>query len=91
MYGLETQEWETIKEVLQEADTAKAILFGSRAKGDYRRGSDVDLAIIGNEREVAYRLNEETNLPYFFDVIHLQKISNKALLEHIERVGKAIL
>ncbi len=91
MYGLETQEWETIKEVLQEADTAKAILFGSRAKGNYRRGSDVDLAIIGNEREVAYRLNEETNLPYFFDVIHLQKISNKALLEHIERVGKAIL
>ncbi len=91
MYGLKAEEWETIKRVLQEADTAKAILFGSRAKGDYRRGSDIDLAIIGNEREVAYRLNEETNLPYFFDVIHLQKISNEALREHIERVGKAIL
>lgn len=91
MYGLDAEELKTIQHVLKQTHTDRAILFGSRAKGNYRRGSDVDLAIIGDERSVAYRLNEETHLPYFFDVINLQKISNKPLREHIERVGKVIL
>ena len=91
MYGLEQGEWETIRDVLTKTRTKKAILFGSRAKGDYRKGSDVDLAIDGDERRVSYLLNEETNLPYRFDVINLQKISNRALSEHIKRVGKTVL
>ena len=91
MYGLDPKEWKTIQDVLKQTHTDRAILFGSRAKGDYRRGSDVDLAIIGDERSVAYRLNEETHLPYFFDVINLDKISNQPLRDHIERVGKVIL
>jgi predicted nucleotidyltransferase len=68
----------------------KLIVFGSRAKGNYKKGSDVDLAIIGNEKKLSYYLNEETNLPYFFDVINLQKITNKNLIEHIKRVGKIL-
>ncbi len=91
MYGLEKGEWETIRDVLAKTHTKKAILFGSRAKGDYRKGSDVDLAIDGDERRVSYLLNEETNLPYRFDVINLHKISNRALSEHIKRVGKTVL
>jgi len=39
-------------------------------------------------REVSYILNKETFLPYFFDVINLEKIKNKNLIEHIKRVGK---
>ena len=91
MYGLDIEELETIQHVLKQTHTDRAILFGSRAKGNYRRGSDVDLAIIGDERSVAYRLNEETHLPYFFDVLNLKKISNEPLREHIERVGKDIV
>ena len=91
MYGLDKQDWETVRCVLEKTHTKKAILFGSRAKGNYRKGSDVDLAIEGDERWVSYLLNEETNLPYAFDVLNLQKISNRALMEHIKRVGKSIL
>jgi len=52
--------------------------------------SDIDIAIIGDERKVSYLLNEETFLPYFFDIINLEKIKNKNLIEHIKRVGKEI-
>ena len=91
MYGLEERDWEIVRNVLKESGTTCAILFGSRAKGEYRQGSDVDLAIVGNERRVSDLLNEETPLPYFFDVVNLDKIRNEALRRHIERVGKTIL
>jgi len=42
-------------------------------QGKPKKGSDIDLAIVGDERKVSYYLNEETNLPYFFDVINLEK------------------
>jgi len=91
MYGLTDSELKTIKETLQNLNIKKAILFGSRAKGDFKRGSDVDLAVDTNEKKANYLLNEETNLPYFFDVINLSKIKNENLLSHIKRVGKRLV
>lgn len=88
MYGLSKDELNTIKKVLKTLDIEKVILFGSRAKGNYKKGSDVDLAIIGDEKQVSYWLNEETNLPYFFDIINLHKITNKNLIDHIQKIGK---
>lgn len=70
------------------------ILFGSRAKGTYKKGSDVDIAIIFTNKNqsnsiqlIHDKLEEETPLPYFFDVIDYNTIQNKELIEHIERVG----
>ncbi|MBD3843445.1 MAG: nucleotidyltransferase domain-containing protein [Campylobacterales bacterium] len=91
MYGLTQEELGTIKTVLRMLDVSKAVLFGSRAKGSHKKGSDVDLAIIGDERKVSYYLNEETNLPYYFDIVNLYKITNQNLIEHIQRVGKEIV
>ena len=65
MYGLNERELEIIKEVANRLDIKKILLFGSRAKGNYKKGSDIDLAIVGNERKFSYYLNEETNLPHF--------------------------
>ncbi|MBA5249321.1 MAG: nucleotidyltransferase domain-containing protein [Gammaproteobacteria bacterium] len=90
MFGLNNKEIQSIKSVLKNNNIEKSIIFGSRAKGNYKKGSDIDIAIIGNERKLAYQLNEEGNLPYFFDVINLKKITNKELLAHINRVGKEI-
>ena len=90
MYGLNERELEKIKEVANRLDIKKILLFGSRAKGNYKKGSDIDLAIVGNERKFSYYLNEETNLPYFFDVVNLEKLDN-SILEHIKRVGKDII
>ena len=49
----------------------KAILYGSRAKGNYRNGSDIDLTLVGNA----------------LDLSMLLKIENTDLIEHINRVG----
>ncbi|MBM4345735.1 MAG: nucleotidyltransferase domain-containing protein [Deltaproteobacteria bacterium] len=69
-----------------------AWLFGSRAKGTHRLGSDVDLAVRGERLgEVLWqlldRLNEELPLPYKFDVIDWSAVQNPALLDHLARVA----
>ncbi len=72
----------------------KVFLFGSRAKGIQERGSDIDIAVEGlNDRDVirlSMCLNEETDLPYFFDVVDLDSIVSPDLVSHIQRVGRVI-
>lgn len=87
MFGLKQIELEQIKSILKSSGIKKAFIFGSRAKGCHKAGSDVDIAIEGDETKVSYFLNEESNLPYFFDVVNINKIKNKNLLDHIKRVG----
>ena len=71
----------------------KAIIYGSRAKGNYRKGSDIDLVLKGeslNINDVLKLENEldELLLPYLFDISILHQIKNPELLEHINRIGK---
>ncbi len=74
----------------------QALIFGSRAKGTHKAGSDVDLALKGkalNYQDItrlSALLNEELPLPYFFDVIHYETLDNAALRAHIDRVGQII-
>jgi predicted nucleotidyltransferase len=90
MFGLTDDELETILTILRHNNIKTCILFGSRAKGNFKKGSDVDIAVLGNDRKLSYCLNEESNLPYFFDVVNLETISNENLKEHIRRVGKRL-
>jgi predicted nucleotidyltransferase len=74
-----------------EVDMVK--LYGSRAKGTFRAGSDIDLVLIGRDltSKVLNRISNELDdlpLPYSFDVSILSNISNQALISHIERVGR---
>lgn len=71
----------------------KAIIYGSRAKGNYRKGSDIDLVLEGenlNLNDVLKLENEldELLLPYLFDISILHQIKNQGLMEHIKRIGK---
>ena len=73
----------------------EAILFGSRAKGTYKKGSDVDIAllIVGDKNcklLVSSELNEDTLMPYRFDILALNDVDNLELLDHINRVGVVI-
>jgi uncharacterized protein len=93
-FGLRPDDMETILDALrQHPEVTEAILFGSRAKGNYKRGSDVDIALKGaglTHRIVATIsdfLNEETIMPYHFDLLNYHTISSPDLLAHIERVG----
>ena len=82
-----------IESARQIPEIEQLVLFGSRAKGAYKKGSDIDLAIKGQLANydtaitLSTILNEEKSLPYFFDVVNYNTIAEPKLLEHIDRVG----
>jgi len=97
MFGLIESDISYINIALAKFDEIECgIIFGSRALGNYKRGSDIDLAIKGKgvTSKTLYMLsdllNEEYPLPYFFDIIHYESISNINLKNHIDREGKII-
>jgi len=67
-------------------------IYGSRAMGNYRRGSDIDLAFSGNFDESAHLLEALDGLstPYLYNVTYYESIGNQALKDHIDRVGVII-
>jgi predicted nucleotidyltransferase len=71
----------------------RAVLYGSRAKGNYKNGSDIDLTLYGGENltlEVLYSIIAEIDdmlLPYTFDLSIFRKISDTDVVDHINRVG----
>jgi type I restriction enzyme S subunit len=92
-YGLEENEISAIKNILaQHEEVEQAILYGSRAKGNFKPASDIDLVLKGEKLNITIQ-NKIANelddllLPYIFDLSVFHQISNVDLLEHIERVG----
>ncbi len=92
-YGLTDTQMTQIRRVLsQTPHLDRAVLFGSRAKGTFKPGSDIDLALMGEEFELDDRLRLDNNLddldlPVFFDLIIYRQISDPDVREHIDRVG----
>ena len=72
----------------------KAILFGSRARGDYKPGSDVDIAIsFRQNNDIVYEIRDkilEQNIIYTFDIIDYDSTSNEKLKKYIDKDGKII-
>lgn len=71
----------------------EVILYGSRAKGNFKTGSDIDLTIKGEQIDLStlYRIERELDdlmLPYQIDLSIWNQIDNPDLLEHIQRVGQ---
>lgn len=97
MFGLLERDLKYILEAANKySEIEEVIIFGSRAMGNYKKGSDVDIALKGEyvNRKIVYKLsddlNEEYPLPYFFDVVNYNDISNEELKRHIDDVGKTI-
>ena len=93
-FGLKDSDRQKIDSVLITYPAVEqAILYGSRAKGNYRNGSDIDLTLFGEELDLTTLLRIETELddlllPYKIDLSIFHKIDNPDLIEHIKRVGK---
>ncbi|WP_127470656.1 nucleotidyltransferase domain-containing protein [Thiomicrorhabdus aquaedulcis] len=71
----------------------KVIIYGSRAKGNFRIGSDIDLTLLGenlNGSVLSHILVDldDLNTPYMLDVSLFKDIGSKDLLDHIARMGK---
>ena len=93
-YGLTDAVIAQIQAVLaQYPQVEQAILYGSRAKGNYKPGSDIDLTLHGGEDltlHVLYRIMDAIDdllLPYTFDLSIFRHISDPDVVEHIKRVG----
>ena len=73
----------------------RAILYGSRAKGNYKKGSDIDLTLRGStdlRLNVLYKILDDIDellLPYTIDLSIFDNISDPEVIEHIQRVGVA--
>ncbi len=93
-YGLKETTIEKITAVLARyPQVEEAILYGSRAMGNYKTDSDIDLTLCGGADltlKVLYRIMNEIDdllLPYTFDLSIFNDISDADVVEHIQRVG----
>ena len=96
-YGISDRTAKTLNSIFQKySGVRKVILYGSRAKGKFRSGSDIDISLktdasftrtdllrIGNDFD-------DSDMPYFVDVSIYDKLSNPELKAHIDRVGKVL-
>ncbi len=92
-FGLDNKVIKNIEQVLAFfTEVEGAVLYGSRAKGNFKPGSDIDLTLKGSKLNLAL-LNsislklDELYLPYTFDLSIYHQINNPELIGHIERVG----
>jgi predicted nucleotidyltransferase len=94
-HGLSNRDIQTIKDIFNRyPDVEKVWLFGSRAIGNYHKGSDIDLAVMneGISNKTIQSLVtdfEESSLPYFVDVIYFPELKHAGLNEHIKSVGRS--
>ena len=92
-HGLTSETADRIRSILARfPQVEKAVLYGSRAKGNYKRGSDIDLTLsgFGLNASVLSQISsglDDLLLPQKIDISVFAKISHSDLIEHIQRVG----
>ena len=95
MFGLIEKSYRLIIQILSKIpQIEQVIIFGSRAMGNYKKRSDVDIGIKGKsiDPQLVIKLNtllkEEHPFPYFFDIVHFEGLNNDKLKHHIKKEGK---
>ena len=93
MFGLPDKTIEAINGIFSRyPGIDKVIIYGSRARGDYENGSDIDLTICGGvSLDDKFRISgqiDDLPIPYTCDLSIFHGIKNENLVEHIERVGQ---
>jgi predicted nucleotidyltransferase len=84
-----------INVLMNKKEVQKAAIFGSRSIGNYKNGSDIDIAIYGANitadlvNEISVELNEKLPLPYYFDIVHYDSLKHDGLKDHIDKYGKS--
>jgi len=92
-FGLPSAAVEKIRGVLiSHPQVERAVLYGSRAKGNYKTGSDIDLTMYGDDlnHTILLKILDELDdllLPWMIDLSIFRQIDSVSLREHIERVG----
>lgn len=96
-YGLLERDMNYMIDIFtQYGEIEKAVIFGSRSIGNFKQGSDIDIALCGKQlnndliTRISNRLNQEVAIPYFIDLINYHQIKNTELTKHIDTFGKMI-
>ena len=96
-YGLSDRTLDTLHSIFRKyPGIRQVVLYGSRAKGNYRIGSDIDLSLKTDDSFVRADLLriagdfDDSDMPYLVDVSIYDKLSNYDLKAHIDRVGKIL-
>ena len=89
--GIRPEVIEEIRNLAQKYDIEKVILFGSRARGDFRRTSDIDIAVTGGDiARIALDVDEETSTLLEYDIVNLDRDMQDELRESIEKEGRIL-
>lgn len=90
MYGLSDKIVEEIRNISIK-NNIKIVILGSRARGNYKPTSDIDIAVVQNvTTEQKYKIMDDVdkiNCEYKIDLVFVQNIKNKELLKSIEEDG----
>lgn len=93
-FGIYHSSFEKIKQLISDfSEIEEARMFGSRALGNFKKGSDIDIAILGSKItantviKLSNKLDELGNTPYFIDVVNYDAINNNELKIHIDQHG----
>ena len=89
--GIEKKLWKEICDLAKQYDVDRVILFGSRARGDYKKVSDIDLAVSGGDVSgFSISVDEETSTLLQYDIVNLDGSVQEELREAIKKEGKVL-
>ena len=87
--GIKKQVLDEILMAAEKNNIEKVILFGSRARGDYRKTSDIDLAVSGGRiAHFQADIEEEVSTLLSFDIVNMDGSVQEELVDSIKREGK---
>lgn len=93
-FGLKPATIDKINSVfIKYPEVEEVIIYGSRAKGNYRNGSDIDITLKGEKLTDQIRSKiswdiDDLNTPYLFDISIFNKLNSPDLEDHINRIGQ---
>ncbi len=93
-FGLKPETIDKINSVfIKYPEVEQVTIYGSRAKGNYHEGSDIDITLFGENvtSKILSNINwdiDDLNTPYLFDISIFYKLNSPDLEEHIQRIGR---
>jgi predicted nucleotidyltransferase len=94
-FGITEKSFDLITEAIgRRPEIERAVIFGSRATGNAKHGSDIDLAIYGEKvtpataESLSRELNERVPIPYYVDVVAYGHTDHEGLKRHIDTEGR---
>jgi predicted nucleotidyltransferase len=94
-FGLSEKLLKSMEDIFKlKPQVERVLIYGSRAKGNYSKGSDIDITIVAPEMNFSeylrlYSMLEDLEIPYRLDVTKYEMLEDN-IKEHIRRVGQEI-